>query len=120
MNLLLRMLLALAVPGVPALAWRDEPPPAARVAPGRDAIEAFACGACHTIPGIRGAAGTAGPSLAGFGRRAYIAGRIPNEAPALARWIADAPSFLPDTAMPDLDVPAADAQAMAAYLLTLR
>lgn len=33
-------------------------------------IQASGCGACHTIPGVEGAAGTVGPSLAGIGARA--------------------------------------------------
>jgi mono/diheme cytochrome c family protein len=40
---------------------------------GRQIVSATAqprCGTCHTIPGIEGAVGTIGPSLAGIGSRA--------------------------------------------------
>jgi cytochrome c1 len=83
---------------------------------GRIAIAARHCGACHQIPGIRGATGTVGPPLAGFGRRAYIAGLFPNEAGRLVQWIADAPGLDPRTAMPDMDIGESEARDMAAYL----
>jgi cytochrome c2 len=78
------------------------------------------CGACHVIPGVAGAGGTLGPSLQGFGRRSYIAGRWPNEPALLRQWLVDPPSLLPGTAMPRLGVSAAEAVQMAAYLNTLR
>jgi cytochrome c len=77
------------------------------------------CGACHRIPGVPGAAGTRGPSLEQFGRRSYIAGRVPNDAATLARWIVAPPALVPDTTMPTLGVDEADARVMAAYLMTL-
>ncbi|RDD64649.1 cytochrome C [Thalassococcus profundi] len=86
---------------------------------GPDAMVRYGCGACHVIPGVAGARGTVGPSLAGFADRAYIAGILTNAPGNLQRWLIDPPLFAPDTAMPDMSVTEADAADMAAYLLSL-
>ena len=87
---------------------------------GREVIAAVECGACHTIPGVRGANGIVGPPLAGFGERALIAGIFPNEPGVLAKWVRDAPSLVPNTGMPDLPISEADSADVAAFLYTLR
>lgn len=89
---------------------------AAQPDPGRIALERFQCGACHVIPGVRGATGQVGPRLDDYGRRVYIAGKLPNDQALLARWIADAPSLSPGTAMPKIEMTEAEARAMAAFL----
>lgn len=83
-------------------------------------LSAHGCGACHSIPGVSGATGTNGPPLAGFARRAYVAGKLPNRLDALISWIRDPQSIEPGTAMPNVPVNEAEARAMAAYLYTLR
>ena len=96
--------------------------PAATAQAGADAdrgqrlLMQYQCGSCHTIPGVAAARGVQGPSLEAFGKRSYIAGRIPNRAEALALWISAPQSLVPDTAMPSMGVAAADARDMAAYL----
>lgn len=87
---------------------------------GRRLLAQFQCGSCHVIPGVEAARGTAGPPLATFGRQSYIAGTLPNDPGALARWIVDPPAVKPGTAMPALGVSPDDARHMAAYLATLR
>ena len=86
---------------------------------GRRLITQFQCSACHVIPGIAGVRGEAGPSLAAFGRRSYIAGRIPNQPDRLMQWLADPPAMKPGTLMPGMGLSAQDARDMAAYLYTL-
>lgn len=86
---------------------------------GRRVIEAVGCGACHTIPGVRWPRGQVGPSLEGFGERALIAGRFPNEPETLARWVRDAPSLAPETGMPPMPISEQEARHVAAYLYTL-
>lgn len=86
---------------------------------GRLAIERYGCGTCHSIPGVRGADGTVGPPLDRFGRRGYIAGRLPNSGPNLIRWIQHPQQVEPGTAMPDQGVTELDARDIAAYLFTL-
>ena len=83
-------------------------------------LSAHGCGSCHTIPGVSGASGTIGPPLDRFARRAYIAGRLPNQLYNLTEWIRYPQSIEPGTAMPDLPVNEAEARDMAAYLYTLR
>jgi cytochrome c2 len=87
---------------------------------GRELIAAVGCGACHKIPGIPGAVGIVGPPLNTFARRTYIAGTVPNEPATLVTWVRNAPSLVPQTAMPQLPISHEDAMHIAAYLYTLR
>ncbi len=98
-----------------------EPAPAAAARErGRELLAQYQCGACHVIPGVAAARGPVGPSLAGFGRRSYIAGTVPNRPETLVRWLVAPASLVPGTPMPNLGVSSADAQAMAGYLAALR
>jgi cytochrome c2 len=87
---------------------------------GKHLIEQYQCGSCHTIPEVAAARGSAGPPLAGFARRSYIAGRIPNLPDPLAQWLVNPPAMKPDTMMPDLGISQKEARHMAAFLYTLR
>jgi cytochrome c len=89
------------------------------VAAGQEALSAYGCGACHRIPGIRGANALVGPPLDSWSQRTFVAGLLPNNQASLERWIRDPQGVQPGNAMPDLDVTEADARDMAAYLLTL-
>ncbi|MDQ8732167.1 c-type cytochrome [Bradyrhizobium sp. LHD-71] len=89
-------------------------------AKGRDLVAAVGCGVCHTIPGIPGATGIVGPPLTTFARRTYIAGIVPNEPTALSAWVSNAPSLLPQTAMPRLPISHDDATHIVAFLYTLQ
>jgi cytochrome c len=94
----------------------------ARVIPGGDAnrgkaaIVATGCGACHVIDGIDDAHGEVGPPLSGIAKRSVIGGALPNTPENIMRWIEDAPSISPHTAMPNLGVTPDQARDMAAYL----
>ena len=87
---------------------------------GKSGIVAYGCGACHTIPGVPGARGLLGPSLAQFAQRQRIAGEVPNTGDFLVRWISVPQAIKPGTAMPNLGVSEARARDIAAYLYTLR
>ena len=87
---------------------------------GKQVIEQFQCGTCHTIPGIRGANGVFGPPLMWFGKRSYIAGDFPNTPATLTQWILNPPAMKPGTAMPLLGVSEDQARDAAAYLESLR
>jgi cytochrome c1 len=78
------------------------------------------CAGCHTIPGVPGAFGSAGPDLSGLADRAYIGGMLPNTADNLALWIRDARSVNPHTAMPSSRISDAEARDIAAYLYSLQ
>lgn len=96
-------LLALASAGLGACVDKaDQPRPVAQGDPARGlaVIEAVGCAACHTIPGVAWPEGRSGGDLAGFGARPFIAGRLPNQPGVLTRWLIDAPSLDPGTAMP--------------------
>jgi cytochrome c len=87
---------------------------------GRALARSYGCGTCHTIPGVGGATGTFGPPLAGIALRSYLAGRLSNSPANLIRWIQHPRAVDPQTAMPELGVPDADARDLAAFLETLR
>ncbi|WP_255440618.1 c-type cytochrome [Caenimonas sedimenti] len=90
-----------------------------RIERGRALLTQYQCGSCHTIPGVASAGGGVAQPLQRWGRRSYIAGRLPNRAEVLAQWIAAPQALVPGTLMPSMGVAPADAQAMAAYLLSL-
>lgn len=77
------------------------------------------CGACHVIPGVPGAVGRVGPTLAAYSNRSYVAGKFPNEPETLVRFILDPPAMAPLTGMPAVPMTDQDARDMAAYLYEL-
>ena len=79
-------------------------------------LAAAHCGACHQIPGIRGADGKVGPSLAGVGRRTTLAGVLPNRPDNLTAWIRTPQAIKPGDAMPDSKLSEQDARDAAAWL----
>jgi cytochrome c2 len=83
---------------------------------GAVAIRQYGCGACHTIPGIRGADGLVGPPLNGIAERAYVGGVLTNTPENLVRWIQNPPAVDPKTAMPNVGVTYNDAVDIAGYL----
>lgn len=87
---------------------------------GRQLLGHYQCGACHIVPGVEAAQGTLAVTLESFGRRSYIAGRVPNRPELLQRWLIEPASLVPGTAMPAMGVSRADARDMAAYLGALR
>jgi cytochrome c len=87
---------------------------------GRQAMTEYGCIACHTIPGVTRADATVGPPLAGWAKRAAIAGQYPNTPEYLIAWIQDPQSMAPGSIMPDVGVPETVARDMSAYLYTLQ
>jgi cytochrome c len=83
-------------------------------------IEAYGCGACHTIPGVRNARGLVGPPLLWWSRRTFIAGEVPNTPENLVHWIRSSQTIEAHTAMPTLGLSEQEARDVAAYLYTLR
>jgi cytochrome c2 len=86
---------------------------------GAEAIRAYGCDACHTVPGIATANSLVGPPLNGWAERKYIAGKFPNEPDYLIEWIRFPQSYEPGTAMPNLGVTEQDARDISAYMYTL-
>jgi L-cysteine S-thiosulfotransferase len=89
-------------------------------ASGRRLIAALACTSCHAIPGLPRPHGNVGPSLAGIGSRAFVAGMLPNRPAVLVRFVRDAPSLVPATGMPRMPLDDRQARDVAAFLATLR
>lgn len=94
-------------------------PPAPDVDRGKQAIEQYACTACHIVPGIVGQNAQVGPPLEGLASRRLLAGRLPNTPENLRRWLREPQAIKPGSAMPDLGVGERDARDIAAYLATL-
>jgi cytochrome c2 len=87
---------------------------------GKALVRKYGCEACHTIPGVSGADGTIGPPLDGIAKRAYLAGRLPNEPQNMIRWIRDPQAIEPGSAMPQMGLSEQDGRDIAAFLYTLR
>lgn len=87
---------------------------------GRAALARYECGVCHVIPGVPDAVGKVGPALDNYSHRSYVAGKFPNDPETLVRWIVDAPSMAPQTAMPAIAMSDQEAKDMAAYLYESR
>ena len=87
---------------------------------GQRLLAQYQCGSCHAIPGVPAAQGNIAASLDAFGKRSYIAGRIPNNSEALVRWIVTPAALIPDTPMPSMGVSTSEARDMAAYLGALQ
>ncbi len=87
---------------------------------GKDRIVHYGCGACHEIPGVKGAEGLVGPPLTKFGKRGTIAGELSNTPDNLVRWIRDPHGVEPGTDMPNLGVTNDEARNIAAYLENLQ
>lgn len=87
---------------------------------GKTLVRKYGCEACHTIPGVSGADGNIGPPLDHIARRAYLAGRLPNEPRNMIRWIREPQEVSPGTVMPEMGVTEQDGRDIAAYLYTLR
>jgi cytochrome c len=83
---------------------------------GRQAIEKYGCGGCHTIPAVRSARGKVGPALGGLAARPYLAGSLLNEPSNLVEWVRSPRRLDPRTLMPDLSVSDSDARDIAAFL----
>jgi mono/diheme cytochrome c family protein len=90
--------------------------------PGRGAkrIVEIGCGACHTIPGIRGADALVGPPLDKMGRRVYLAGLLRNTPDNMIMWLRYPQRIVPGNAMPDMQLSEEQARDIAAYLYTLK
>lgn len=87
---------------------------------GRQLIEQVGCASCHDIPGVRWPKGTLGPPLKAFADQALIAGRVPNQPETLAAFVRNAPSVVPESAMPPMPLTPEESRDVAAYLYTLR
>jgi cytochrome c oxidase subunit 2 len=88
---------------------------------GADAFFASGCAACHTIRGTR-AAGEIGPDLTHVGSRLSIgAGILQNHPDQFLRWVTRTEDVKPGVHMPAFGMlPAADLEALAAYLEALK
>lgn len=89
-------------------------------AAGKALIKQVGCGSCHYIPGIKTARGQVGPPLINMTRRAYLAGILPNNFQNMVLWIQHPQQIAPESAMPGLGLDTAEAEAIAAYLYSLK
>ena len=87
---------------------------------GKQIIRDYGCPACHSIPGVKGAAGRVGPPLGGIAIRAYLAGRLPNTPGNMIRWVQTPRSVDPETIMPNMGVSEDDARDITSFLYTLK
>jgi cytochrome c1 len=75
------------------------------------------CGGCHTLSGVPGASGVAGPNLTNVALRPTLAGdAIPNTPDYLARWLLDPAAVKPGATMPRVGLDRTEADDVAAFL----
>lgn len=91
----------------------------AQVQRGKLLVSQYGCTACHSIPGVKGPKGMVGPPLEHIATRPYIAGKFPNDAETMAKWLQNPQAMAPGNAMPNLEVTPADSHDIAAFLYTL-
>ena len=98
-----------------------EPAPIGNAERGRTLAAQYGCNVCHAVPGVDGPQGSLGPSLAGIASRPTISVGVVQNTPAnLAQFIQNPASLNPQSSMPPIGLPDADAKDIAAYLLTLK
>lgn len=84
---------------------------------GRDLFATIGCGGCHTLRGLPGASGVAGPNLTNVTLRPTLAGEsIPMAPETLARWLVNPADVKPGTPMPSLGLSGEQARDVAAFL----
>ena len=98
----------------------DEPATGGNPRSGRQLIQHFGCGSCHSIPGVPGATATVAPSLEKLKSRQFLAGRLSNTPENLQKWIRQPRAVDPKTAMPDVGLSESQARDIAAYLYVSR
>jgi cytochrome c1 len=76
----------------------------------------YGCAGCHAIPGVPGADGKVGSSLADLRERVYVGGVARNTAANLVGWIVDPQRYSPRSAMPATGITPDEARDVAAYL----
>ena len=87
---------------------------------GRRLFVSTGCGGCHTLSGVDGANGVAGPILNNVVLRPTLAGEtIPMSPETLTRWLLDPAALKPGTPMPSVGLTEPEARDVAAYLYSL-
>jgi len=97
------------------------PPRGSLEARGQEVFGRTACIACHTMAGVPTAQGTIGPNLSHVGSRGTIgAGLFRNTLDTMRLWITNSPALKPGSAMPAMDLPPEDLDAIVAFLRSRR
>lgn len=90
---------------------------------GKQLFSSKGCIACHVAPGVPGATGTIGPSLAGIGdaaKRPKLTDGADNTPERVKAWIQDPQGLKPGTMMPNLQLSDKESSDLTAFLLTLK
>src|SRR5262245_19164616 len=116
----LTLVAAAACGGRASTAQQAQPTTAGDPQKGVEAIRKYGCGACHTIPGVKGADATIGPPLDNIASRQILGGHLQNTPENMARWIQHPQRIDPKNAMPELGVTDGDVRDIVAYLYTLK
>jgi len=77
------------------------------------------CSGCHTLAGVPGATGVAGPNLTNVVLRPTLAGdQIPMTPENMTRWLLDPHALKPDATMPNVGLSPQEAQDLTAFLFS--
>jgi cytochrome c1 len=87
---------------------------------GRRLFTTAGCAGCHTMAGVPGGNGVAGPNLTNVVLRPTLAGEtIPLSPDTLVRWLLNPQSVKPGATMPSVGLTPPEAQDLAAFLYSL-
>jgi cytochrome c len=97
------------------------PTPSPQIEQGKQVAARYGCGVCHVIPGVPEATGALGPSLAGVASRPTISEGVVQNTPAnLTQYILKPGSMNPQSRMPPMGLNNDEAEAVTAFLMTLK
>lgn len=87
---------------------------------GQQLFTSKGCSGCHTLSGLPGATGVAGPNLTNVVIRPTLAGAsIPMTPSNLTQWLVNPQSLKPNSKMPAVGLTQQEAQDLTAYLYSL-
>jgi cytochrome c len=96
------------------------PMPTAQLASGAGSERLFiqaGCGGCHTLDGVPGATGIAGPNLTNVTLRPTLAGDVvPMTRETMITWLLEPTALKPDARMPSVGLTPQEASDLAAFL----
>jgi cytochrome c len=90
------------------------------IARGKQLLNQYGCGSCHSIPGVPGATGMVGPPLDHMAVRQTLAGKYANTPEVMSKWLQNPQAMDPANTMPNLGVTPDDARDLTAFLFTLK
>jgi cytochrome c1 len=108
---------AAALPATPRTPLTPAPDVPGSAENGRTLFLSAGCGGCHTLGGLVGATGVAGPNLTNVVLRPTLAGEtIPMSTETMTRWLRNPAAVKPGATMPSVGLTEPEARDLTAFL----